>query len=61
MARRVIRCIAKSLIAIGCTADFAAQPAHVYEFTPLVDPGDYQPSVGSKVMGRFSRLVIRRA
>ena len=34
VADRVIRCAAKRLVAIGRIADFAAQPAHVYEFTP---------------------------
>src|SRR6266851_28359 len=34
LAHRCIRCSAKKLVAIGCTADFAAQLKHVYEFTP---------------------------
>ena len=33
-ALRVIRCAAKGLVAIGRKANFSAQPAHVYEFTP---------------------------
>jgi hypothetical protein len=34
LALLVIRCAAKSLVAVGRTADFVAQPAQVYEFTP---------------------------